>query len=66
MKTCSLRWIIKSDNGMANIADDVTCRLHRVANSLTNENALNAANDFRNWEHFKGKLGNWFNGKVTL
>ena len=51
---------------MTNIADDVKCRLHRVANSLTNENALNAANYFRNWDHFKGKLRNWFNGKVTL
>ena len=51
---------------MTNIADDVKCRLHRVANSLTNENAPNAANYFRNWDHFKGKLRNWFNGKVTL
>ena len=47
---------------MANIADDVKCKLRRIANSLTKEDALNAVNNFRNWDHFKGKLRNWFNG----
>ena len=50
---------------MTNIADDVKCRHRRIANSLTKEEALNAVSNFRNWDHFKGKLRNWFNGKAT-
>ena len=50
---------------MNNIADDVKCRLRRIANSLTKEDVLSAVSDFRNRDHFKGKLRNWFNGKAT-
>lgn len=59
MKTCSCRWIFKSDNDVVNIADEVKCRLHRIANLLTNKDALSVVDDFRNWGHFKGKIKNW-------
>lgn len=51
---------------MVNIADEVKCRLHRIANLLTNEDALRVVNDFRNWGHFKGKIRNWLNGTGSL
>ena len=57
--------MIKSDNGVANTANDVKCRLRRIANSLTKEDALNTVNDFRNWDRFKGKLRNWLNSTAA-
>lgn len=51
---------------MSNIADDINCRLHIIANLLNNKDALNVVNDFRNWERFKGKLRNWFIGTGLL
>ena len=50
---------------MTNIADDVKGRLRRIATLLNREDALNAVNDLRNWDHFKGELRNWFNGTAT-
>ena len=50
---------------MANTANDVKCKLRRIANCLTKEDALNTVNDFRNWDRFKGKLRNWLNGTAA-
>ena len=54
---------------MANIADDAKCRLRRITNSLTKEDALNAVNDFKRTilkDHFKGKLRKWFSDTAAL
>ena len=54
---------------MADIADDAMCRLRRITNSLTKEDALNAVNDFKRTilnDHFKGKLRKWFNDTAAL
>ena len=56
------RWVNKVKNGVSYIADDVKCRLGRIAHS-NNINELHAtADDLRNWEIFQGKLKAWIEG----
>ena len=54
------RWISKSKNGVANIADDVKCRIRRIANSLTIEDMAKSIDDLKSWQFFNGKLKMWF------
>ena len=60
------RWINKVKNSVSHIADDVKCRLLRIAHS-NNINELHAAlDDLRNWEFFQGKLKAWIEGLLRL
>lgn len=54
---------MKTENGVANIADDVKCRLRKIAHSITTETVQVAVNDFLSWNNCKGKLRNWFLSK---
>ena len=48
--TYLFRWLTKAKNGASHIADDVKCRLRRIAHS-DNITELHAAlDDLRNWE----------------
>ena len=55
------RWVNKKSNGVFMIAEEVKCRLRRIANSHTIAECQKAISDFRSWEHFnKGRLADWF------
>ena len=43
------------------VSDDVLCRLRRVANSRTEEEANTAIKDLRSWQYFKGNFADYFN-----
>ena len=58
-----LRYAQKKDNGVANIAGDVLCRLRRIAQSLKVSDQT-SFKDFKELETSKGKLKNWFEGNT--
>ena len=57
-----LRCSHKKDNGVANIAGDVPFRLRRIAYSLKVSDVQFSVKDFKEWEMYKGKLKDWFEG----
>ena len=54
----------KRDNGVVNIAGDVLCRLKRIDHSLKVSDVQTSGKDFKEWEMYKGKLKNWFQGNT--
>ena len=55
------RWVNKKENGVFMIADDVKCRLRRIAKASNEEMCKKAMADFRSWEHYgMGKLSAYF------
>ena len=59
-----VRYAHKKDNGVANIAGDVLCKLRRIAHSLKESDVQTSVKDFKEWEMNKGKLKNWFEGNT--
>ena len=59
-----LRHTHKKDNGVANIAGDVLFRLRRIAHPLKVSDVQSSVKDFKEWEMYKGKLKNWFEGNT--
>ena len=57
------RWTNKSEHGVSHIADDVKCRLRRIAHASSREELDKSIKDFSSWEHFTGKLKVWFTKK---
>ena len=53
----------KSEHGVSHIADDVKCRLRRMAHASSREELDKSIKDFLSWEHFTGKLKVWFTKK---
>ena len=50
----SYRWVNKAKNGFSNIANNVKCRLRRIAHSNTKKKKLNEAiDDLRNWKLYQ-------------
>ena len=60
-----LRYTHKKDNGVANIAVNVLCRLRRIAYSLKVSVVQTSVKDFEDWKMYKGKLKNWYEGKKS-
>ena len=50
----------KSEHGVSHIADDVKCRLRRIAHASSREELDKSIKDFLSWEHFTRKLKAWF------
>ena len=48
---------------MSHIADDVKCRLRRIAHASSRDELDKSIKDFLSWEHFTGKLKVWFTKK---
>ena len=59
-----LRYAHKKDNVVANIAGDVLFRLRMIAYSLKESDVQSSVKDFKEWEMYKGKLKNWFEGNT--
>ena len=59
-----LRYPHKNDNGVANTAGDVLCRLRRIVHSLKVSGVQISVKDFKKWEMYKGKLKNRFKGNT--
>ena len=55
-----LKYAHKKDNGVANTAGDVLCRLRRIAHSLKVSDVQTSVKDFEDWEMCKGKVKNWY------
>lgn len=51
---------------MSNIADDVKCRLRRIAHSINQTQIDEAVASLKEWDMFKGKLKTWFEGMNLL
>ena len=54
-----LRYTHTKANGVVNIAEDVLCRLRRIAHSLEVSDVQTSVKDFKEWEMYQGKLKNW-------
>ena len=54
------RWTSKADHGVSVYADEVKCRLRRIAHAVNEEELRSAREAFYNWENYTGKLKNWF------
>ena len=59
-----LRYVHKQDNGVVNIAGDVLRRLRRIPHSLKVSDVQTSVKHFKQWEMYKGKLKNWFEGNT--
>ena len=59
-----LRYAHEKDNSVANIAGDVLCRLRRITHLLKVSDVQTSVKDFKEWEMYKGKLKNWFEGNT--
>ena len=60
-----VRYTLKKDIGVANVAGDVLCRLRRIANWLKVYDVQTSVKDFEDWEMYKGKLKNWYEGNKS-
>ena len=56
----------KGKNGVWNIADDVKCRLRRVAHSNNVKELNSAIADLQNWDYYDGKLKTWIEGLINF
>ena len=56
------RWIMKAENGVSNIADEVKLKLRSIANSTSHEEAKASVEEFLDWKNCRGKLRTWFLG----
>ena len=54
------RWVNKKNNGVYHIADEVKCRLRRIANSVTVEEANESIQSLESWENFTDPLKKYF------
>ena len=61
----NFRWLNRANNGFAHIADDVKCRLRRIAHANSQVQLESAIHDLRQWEHFDEKLKRWMEGKCA-
>ena len=57
---------MKQENGCSNIIDLVKARLQRISNSLTEQEVNAAITDFKQWEMYRGKLAEWFQGTTVF
>lgn len=53
----------KAKNGVSSIAEDVKCRLRRIAHANNKLEFDDAIRDLKNWELFQGKLKLWVEGR---
>ena len=54
----------KAKNGVENVADQVKCRLRRIAHANNREELQSAVADLRKWEFYQGKLKAWIEDKL--
>ena len=53
------RWTSKADHGVSIYADEVKCRLRRIAHAVNKEELRSAREAFYNWEKYTERLKNW-------
>ena len=65
-KLCFLCSAYKKNNGVANIARDVLCRLRSMVHTLKLYDVQTSVKYFKEWEMYKGKLKYWFEVNTYL